>query len=259
MKKPETLITIRHGHTERNERTDHGHDANETYDPNEDYEIGQSPKGFEQVRKTREALHLLGYSAVDLVVVSPFRRTKQAAEVLFPDMNHIERDELQERDLAMFTNVSSSAFHTDSRYRKSRDRKRKDPLHWRPSLDGETGDGETLDETAERALQLMGLTAVRNAKIVAFVASADVNVALRTRLLKGLSLKGKIAPQATHLDKDMQNPEWMQNGQIDIHTYKDPETGRLVNPNSNYYPFFRTVAASDSVKNFDTDWVERRT
>jgi len=238
---------------------DHGSEADETYDPDEDYKIGQSPKGFEQVRKSREALHSLGYGAVDLVVVSPFRRTKQAAKVLFPDMDHMERDELKERDLAMFTNVSSSAFHTDERYRTSRKRKKEDPRHWRPSLDGRTGDGETLDETGERALQLMGLTAVRNAKIVAFVASADVNVALRTRLLKGLSLKGKIAPRATHLGKEMQNPEWIQNGQIDVHTYKDPETGRLVDPNSDYYPFFRTVAASDSVKNFDTGWVVRRT
>ena len=241
---PRVAISFRHGLYDRNQRIDLlGAEAREVasieLDESYDYTAPLLVEGVEQGEILRNTLHPLGF-AVDLCVSSPYLRTRQMAEIVFESTpTEITLDpNLRERDLGKFKDIPRDVFHTD--YAESYAQKVEDPLNWRPL------EGETLLEASQRAFEVYMREDVAD-KIVAFSTHADIMVAMRSLYnLAGLTSSEKLKQP---LSPELQNPQWIQNAQVDIYLEEDPTFGKVVR-NMGY---FRSIAVSGV--EYDTGWL----
>lgn len=145
---------------------------------------------------------------------------------------------LRERDLGRFKDIPRDVFHTD--YAESYAQKVEDPLNWRPL------EGETLLEASQRAFEVYMREDVAD-KIVAFSTHADIMVAMRSLYnLAGLTSSEKLKQP---LSPELQNPQWIQNAQVDIYLEEDPTFGKVVRDMG----YFRSIAVSGV--EYDTGWL----
>ena len=245
MSGPRLLATLRHGVYERNKRIDAvGEKAREVANvrrkESDDYRLGLLPEGEEQARNARAKLHLAA-GALDICLTSPFKRARQTADINLKGTNVpiIQDPNLRERELGIFNDIPREIFHTD--YADSYAEKLRDPLNWRPI------GGKTLIETGRRAIRAYNRADVAD-KIVLFSTHADVMIALRARPeLTNLSTPAKLKRP---LSPDLQNPQWIQNVQIDLFTDEDPTTSQI----RKGVGYFRSITTCDT--EYDTGWLK---
>lgn len=243
---PRVAIGFRHGLYGRNERIDlTGNAAREVaniqLDESYDYTAPLLYEGVEQGEIVRDRLHTLGFGAVDACISSPYLRTVQMAETVYGGTSTeiILDPNLRERNLGKFKDIPRDVFHTD--YAESYANKLEDPLNWRPL------DGETLLETSQRAFDVYMREDIAD-KIVAFSTHADVMVAMRSLYqLAALTSSEKLKQP---LSLDLQNPQWIQNAQIDIYLEEDPTFGKVVRDMG----YFRSIAVCGV--EYDTGWLQ---
>lgn len=243
-----TLAIFRHGVYERNLRIDAvGTKAREVADvrkkASDDYnKLDLSSEGKEQAEILRAEL-MLAVGTFNLCLTSPFLRARTTAGIVFRNTTTpILKDEnLRERDLGIFTDTPRQVFHED--YAESYAQKLRDPINWQPPK------GETIRKVGNR-----GLVAVKRAEsisdndVTAFSSHADFMIAMRSRHeLGGLTTPAKLKQP---LSRDLQNPQWIQNCQVDLYTREDPTTSKI----SKDMAYFRSIATSGT--EYDTGWLK---
>lgn len=214
--------------------------ANVQLDESYDYNAPLLDEGKNQARILSPQLKL-AVGALDICITSPYRRSRQTAEIVFAGANTpiFPDNNLRERDLGKFKDIPREVFHNE--YAESYARKVRDPLNWRPL------EGETLLEATRRAFQVYNRRDIAD-KLVAFSSHADMMVAKRALYQLGaLTTSAKLK---LPLSPKLQNPQWIQNCQADIYTPEDPTTGKVHKDMA----FFRSIATSGTT--YDTGWLK---
>lgn len=243
-KQLERVYAFRHGVYERNKLIDRtGDAARETIEiPDDaDYVMDLLPEGEEQVDRLCQIAKLAGF-AMPICLTSPYLRTRRsAARVLAGTTASIEpANGLREQDLGMFTNIPREVFYTD--FAEEAEIKKRYPLYWKPKL------GQSLLEVGQQVNPVLWY-ADQLGPEVAFSTSSGVMTAMRAMPeLGGLGNEGLLRPLAPAI----QNPLWIQNGQMDIYSWRSPD-GKVLYDNAR---FFRSIALNDQP--FDTGWIQLR-
>lgn len=98
-----TIVLIRHGATASNRERRY---------------LGKTDEGLDEVGK-EELLRLKGkgtYPAVDQLFVSPMKRCKETAELIYPGMSYIEIPSWEEMDFGEFERKNYKELSSDARY-----------------------------------------------------------------------------------------------------------------------------------------------
>lgn len=245
MENIKTLIAFRHGEYDHNVRIDLEGEAayaalEKRVPQNVDYEVGLNERGVEQAGILRATL---AEYAIHTCFYSPYLRALSTARIALADHPPllVPSIDLRERDLDSFRDIPRVVFH--EQYEDEYAYKQQHPLDWVP------GNGESLRQVGRRVLTvLQGIDAESTYynETIAFSTHADTMVAMRA-----LPELGNLSEeQLKHpLTPELQNPQWVQNCQVDIYSRENSASGELADRIS----YFRSIATSGTV--YDTGWL----
>lgn len=239
----ETIMSFRHGRYKRNDHIDGKSSKSYSEPENPDDTMNLSRSGRKEIVTLRRKAKLTR-SAIDACFYSPYLRTDTSAHLAFrwSRVPLISEYRLRERHLGRFATMPRAQFHDE--HAESYAEKRKYPLDW-PSDDNEV---ETLREVGDLRVTPLLDEVDRHfpGGTVVFATHADVMIAMRSLPQLGAMTNEKLRQPLTDT---LQNPQWIQNAQLDIYTRRDPEGGLASDMR-----YFRSITTADT--QYDTGWLE---